>query len=221
MKTFRFILLVGLLAHFSLLAQQDTILVKPLLAFKFAPLGVLAPDPNFQFQAEYFTRKNSSVEIGFGIGSGKTFKESRKEATTIYRIEYKRYLRPFTTARRAAGYLATELSHKDILINEVVFKKGTDNFIDTKDRVDYQLDANFTAIRVKYGYTFFGEQGVPVFNAFAGIGVGYRNHRNTNLPPGYVQDDFGMNLLRRAEGSGVALSLHGGLGFGFGFTRKP
>lgn len=240
MKASKFILIFSLLVSCSVVAQssmktkipeqltgiqhlanqKDTTLVRPLLAFKFAPLGVLASDPNFQFQAEYFTRLRSSVEIGLGIGSNRTFKESSKESTRIYRIEYKKYFRPFTTERRAVGYFATELSHKDILINEVAYKIAADNFTDFNEPLDFQLDANFTAVRIKYGFTFFGEQGLPIFNTFFGIGVGYKNHRNIGLPLGYKQDDFGMDLLRRTEGTGMALSVHGGISFGFGVTRR-
>ncbi|MFB0945432.1 MAG: hypothetical protein ACI9V1_002286 [Spirosomataceae bacterium] len=76
MKISKSIPYCSLMIHFSISAQQDTVLVKPLIAVKFAPFGLLAPDPNFQFQTEYFTRQNSSFEIGLGLGSNSTFKES-------------------------------------------------------------------------------------------------------------------------------------------------
>lgn len=213
------IILFCFLGCFSATAQKDTVLVKPLLAFKFAPLGVLAPDPNFQFQAEYFITETKSIEVGFGIGSNRTFKESSNAATRIYRIEHKWYFRPFTTERRSVGYFATELMHKDMLIDKIAYKTS-DDFLDTEDKVDFQLDANFTAIRLKYGYTFFGEKGIPVFNAFIGAGAGLSNHRNLTLPTGYIEDNFRTNFFRRTEGSRIALSAHAGISFGFGIARK-
>lgn len=108
-----------------------------------------------------------------------------KKSTAIYRVEYKKYLRPFTNVRRAVGYFATELSHKDVLVNKIGYRKNGNNLVDLKDEASYQLDINFTAIRLKYGYTFFGERGFPVFNAFIGTGVGYTNNQNLNLPSGY------------------------------------
>jgi hypothetical protein len=220
MKILKPILFCSLMVHFSVVAQQDTVLIKPLIAVKLAPFGLLAPDPNFQFQAEYFTRQSSSFEIGLGLGSNSTFKESDKQSTAIYRVEYKRYLQPFTNVKRAVGYFATELSHKDVLVSKVGYRKGGNNLLDLKDQANYQLDVNFTAIRLKYGYTFFGEKGFPIFNAFVGVGIGYTNNQNLNLPSGYGEEKFGMDLFRRYEGTGISLSLHGGVSLGAGLTRR-
>lgn len=205
----------------SIEKADSSVTIKPLVAIKFAPISLLNPDTNLEFQIEYFTKNKSSVELSYGFGDNTIFKGSDRLYTRLYRLEFKRYLRPFTTKKRSSPFFGTELTYKNALINKIGYKKTADNTFDPENSIDYQLDVNFAAARLKYGFTHFNKVGLPVFSSFIGVGIGYFNNLEIGLPMGYLRGDTdGQNIFDRFEGTRTTLSLTAGISIGVGFFRK-
>lgn len=200
-------------------AQTDSSIVKPCFAIKYNPTSLLSIDPNIQFQLEYFMGKQSSIEVGYGVGNKRIFKNNPNIKTDVYRLEYKHYLRPFAQNKRWVNYVAGEIVYKKVLQKKSSIRVNDAPLNDALEVKPFTLTGNDIVPHVKIGRAWLGKDG-HALNMYAGIGARFRNNKSSDIGSDFAHFTDTDGFFYRTLGKRTQLSPTIGLSFGFHTNKK-
>lgn len=190
--------------------SQDTTIILPKYAIKFRPFSMVNIDPTIQAQVEFFSSPNNSLQISYGYGSNRLFKKSRNEFAHQIRLELKKYYKTIDMHNPWGGYFAGELVYKKVHQNEIATYLLDENISNPKTD-EYIVNVNVWALHLKYGQTYI-MKGVPVLDAFIGIGTRYHYNYDQGLKAGYAFTYY--SSYNRLAGKGFHPSFTIGVGIG-------
>lgn len=191
--------------------SNDTI---PKFAVKFNPIPLfLEYDIHFQFVGEYFFDARQSVQASFGFGNHKMLKNSINDKMNMFRLEYKKFFRPFSPQKMTRGYWGPEIMYKRVLEPDDAIAAYGYNL----PPYPRHFFVNVAALHIKLGREHINIKSFPVFDAFLGLGVrGYYNFQGYTPPTLYQKGFDSRGMLSRSPGRGIYPSAVIGIGVGFG-----
>ncbi|MCP9766559.1 hypothetical protein EGI22_01475 [Lacihabitans sp. LS3-19] len=190
----------------------------PKFAIKYNPIPLfLEYDLHYQFVGEYFIDAKQSVQFTYGFGNHRILKNSENDKMSMFRLEYKRFFRPFNPQKKARGYWGPEIMYKRALVPE-----------DASPAIGFNLPpyprhffVNVAAFHLKLGREHIDLKNFPVFEAFFGAGVrGFNNFLGYTPSSGYEKGYPASGMFGRSPGKGITPSAVIGIGIGFGKWRK-
>ena len=152
-----------------------------------------------------------------GFGNDKVVKNANFYRAYLFRLEHRKFLKPFSNLKQGRGYWGKEIMYKNAIEPYPYFDRNQANF----PLINSAMSVNTLVAHIKIGRLYVSKGGFPTVDFYFGLGGrAYYNFRNDSdffknqpFPNGDV-------ILGQSLGKYILPSAVFGIGIGFGKWQK-
>ncbi len=190
----------------------------PFFALKFNPMHSLIDEHrHYSVSGEYFLKSNRSLMFTVGLANNKILKNANSYRAFLFRLEYRKFLKPFSNINQGRGYWGKEIMYKNAIEPYQFFDFNQANY----PLINTAKSINVLAAHIKIGRVFVSKVGFPTVDFYFGLGGRtYYNFRNDSNFFKSQTMPIGEGFFWNTIGKYTTPSAVFGIGIGYGKWKR-